>query len=192
MGPSYSSETLGEQFGGSQTAWDCSIKLAGNGGFRCSDALLQLSWILLAYASGKWALLAARCFGFRQTHLQECRMLTLTIFCSLTVAFSASAAASGAAAVFLSSIPWNCLWWPAAGIAFICRDPVTRKLYILVGQERRRGHPWCFPYGGADRKDRGNRHRTACREACEETCYALGLPDNLYNEHFRGQDPPRW
>lgn len=50
----------------------------------------------------------------------------------------------------------------------------------------------CFPYGRAEKKDRGNHHRTAAREASEETCYALGLPDEIYNKHFRGKTPQRF
>lgn len=51
------------------------------------------------------------------------------------------------------------------------------------------GHPWCFPYGGAESKDHGNQRRTAVREACEETCYALGLPEEIYSKYFRGKSP---
>jgi len=74
----------------------------------------------------------------------------------------------------------------------LCRDPHTGTAYILVGQERRSGNPWCFPYGKAEKKDKGNRKRTAAREACEETCYALGLPGDVYRKYFRGKDPQRF
>merc|ERR1712178_485035 len=58
--------------------------------------------------------------------------------------------------------------------------------------ESRSGHPWCFPYGKADRKDGGNRITTAIREGCEEICYALGTTQHIWNTYFRGKRLRRW
>jgi len=157
-----------------------------------APALLQLCWILLACLGGKWSLFLPRWAGFRHVHVQECRLCTLTVFCAILIAFSSSVQVCCAAALFLWSIPWTWLWGPAAGIAFLCRDPASGRAYILVGQERMHGHAWYFPYGKAAGTNHGNHHRTAVREACEETCYALGLPDNIYSKYFRGKQLPQF
>lgn len=70
----------------------------------------------------------------------------------------------------------------SAGICFGVRDDKSYRAFLLFGKLRT--SYWCIPYGLADRGDRRDRGKTACREACEETCYALGLPHEFYKNYF--------
>merc|ERR1719336_3332463 len=117
-------------------------------------------------------------------HLQSCRTYTLTAFCTTVMIFSARDGefSAAAAALTLAVIPRRWLWWPAAGIVFMCRSPDSGKVYILFGQEKWHHPKWCLPYGNSDPQDGGDRKWTACREAAEETCYALGPPRRIYDE----------
>jgi 8-oxo-dGTP pyrophosphatase MutT (NUDIX family) len=60
-----------------------------------------------------------------------------------------------------------------------CQDAESGKTRLLFGYEGR----WCHFQGKADPGDRDN-VMVACREAAEETCFAIGAPRSLKVNYF--------
>jgi len=71
----------------------------------------------------------------------------------------------------------------SAGICFGVRDDRSYRAFLLFGKLKTRY--WCMPFGLADRGDRRDMGKTACREGCEELCYALGRPHEIHHKYFR-------
>ena len=85
---------------------------------------------------------------------------------------------------------------PAAGIIPVCRlrqSDWLEKRGCLIGLEfvKRSGQYecWCYLQGRADTADR-NTQMVACREAAEESCYALGSTRQLYANVIAGLAAP--
>eukprot|EP00931_Biecheleriopsis_adriatica_P105700 TRINITY_DN80240_c0_g1_i1.p1 TRINITY_DN80240_c0_g1~~TRINITY_DN80240_c0_g1_i1.p1 ORF type:complete len:447 (-),score=57.63 TRINITY_DN80240_c0_g1_i1:79-1419(-) len=75
--------------------------------------------------------------------------------------------------------------WPAddrkfpSGLLPGCQDAESGNTRLLFGYER----GWCHFQGNADPGDRDN-VMVACREAAEETCFAIGAPRSLKVNYF--------